>query len=147
MLQPDEVVELLVMCRAAVDGSFDATSTTSMPSPSPLTAAAIAERWPVVRRLVELRASLSDTDGGSRAIFQAVKAGERDLVAFLCLQKASPNALGPLENPSGDGGSCAVAAAAAAGQTTMLQTLATARADLDRWSCLIPARLKPRRRV
>ncbi|CAE6952477.1 unnamed protein product [Symbiodinium sp. CCMP2456] len=126
-----EVVELLVMCRAAVGGSLDATSTTSMASPSPLTAAAIAERWPVVRRLVELRAALSDTDGGNRAIFQAVKAGERDLVAFLCLQKASPNALGPLENPSGNGGSCAVAAAAAAGQTAMLQTLATARADLD----------------
>ena len=102
-----QVVELLVECRASLN------------STGALRAAGLAGRWPAVRRLIELQA---DPDC-SELLLSAVRAGDQDMVTLLCSRKASPNAL------SEAGSACAVAAAA--GLLPVLQTLASARADLD----------------
>ena len=104
-------------CRASLGGSPAGVS-----SVSPLKAAALAERWSMLRRLVELSVELG-SGCGSFALLQVVKAGERELIDYLCSRKASPDAMGEA------GSACAVAAAA--GQAAILQTLASARADLD----------------
>lgn len=128
---------------------------------SPVAAAARAEKWSTVRRLVELRADPNVTVGSStedtRAVgtaavpgsnvnsrkngksesigtekamkseatplILAVKAGEQDLVEFLCSNGASTHLM--------DDTSSACGAAAAANHLGILKLLGEVRADLD----------------
>lgn len=112
--------------------------------PSPVAAAAAADRWQVVRRLVELGAApdssartLSESESSvttvknsgtetavTPVLILAVKAGEQELVEFLCSNGASPNLM--------DDTSSACGAAAAANHLGILKLLAEAQADLDR---------------
>ena len=110
---------------------------------SPVAAAARAEKWRTVQRLVELRADpdLCSTSNASiptgnmknenenenaqatPALILAVKAGEQDLVRFLCSNGASPNLM--------DDTLSACGCAASANHLGILKLLAEVQADLD----------------
>ena len=116
---------------------------------SPVAAAARAEKWRAVQRLVELRAdpdlcstsnasiptgNTKSENGNDRnenaqatpatpTLILAVKAGEQDLVRFLCSNGASPNLM--------DDTLSACGCAASANHLGILKLLAEVRADLD----------------
>eukprot|EP00438_Fugacium_kawagutii_P007322 Skav235716 [mRNA] locus=scaffold280:570926:571588:+ [translate_table: standard] len=149
-----QVVEMLVQSQADINNADPV---------SPVAAAARAEKWSTVRRLVELRAdpnlctegrTAEDTTravgtnavtgsnmnsrkngknesiGTAKAmkaeatpLILAVKAGEQDLVEFLCSNGASTHLM--------DDTSSACGAAAAANHLGILKLLGEVRADLD----------------
>eukprot|EP00435_Cladocopium_sp_Y103_P011798 s4565_g3.t1 len=129
-----EVVEALVQSQANIN---------NVDPMSPVAAAARAEKWRAVQRLVELRAdpdlcstsSASIPNGNMKsengnenaqatpALILAVKAGEQDLVRFLCSNGASPNLM--------DDTLSACGCAASANHLGILKLLAGVRADLD----------------
>lgn len=152
-----QVVEMLVQSQADINNADPI---------SPVAAAARAEKWSTVRRLVELRADpnlctvegistedttragttnaltgnvnsrkngrskLSESIGTEKAmkteatpLILAVKAGEQDLVEFLCSNGASTHLM--------DDASSACGAAAAANNLGILKLLGEVRADLD----------------
>ena len=121
----DQVVELLVRCRAGIHGEHSS---------------AASEKWHMVKRLVELEAdpnvaisykseSMKTNGYGnpkpSTVLIQATKSGDESLVQFLCHKGASANFMS-------DSNESACGAAAAANHLGVLKILAEAHADLDR---------------
>lgn len=146
-----EVVEALVQSQANIN---------NVDPMSPVAAAARAEKWRAVQRLVELRAdpdlcstsnasiptgNMKNENGNENAqatpaLILAVKAGEQDLVRFLCSNGASPNLM--------DDTLSACGCAASANHLGILKLLAEVQADLDGYPkkglapLLIAAKLK-----